>query len=252
MKKAIKYIIKKCGYKLVKDNAIQYDIDYDPKFISEFETLEPNTATSIERMYALKEAVKYIVSNNIVGDLVECGVWKGGSCMLIARTLLEYDQNDRLLWLYDTFEGMTLPTNEDIEKETGIKGDDLLEGIEKNTDKYNMWAYAPEDIVRKNMESTKYPSDKIKYIRGKVEDTLNETKPKSIALLRLDTDWYESTKAEMDALYPLITSGGVLIIDDYGHFEGARKAIDEYFMSINEQPLMHRIDYTGRMIIKKS
>ena len=147
---------------------------------------------------------------------------------------------------------MTLPTNEDIEKETGIKGGDLLENIEKNTDKYNMWAYAPEDIVRKNMESTKYPSDKIKYIRGKVEDTLNETKPESIALLRLDTDWYESTKAEMDALYPLIAKGGVLIIDDYGHFEGARKAIDEYFDSVKEQPLMHRIDYTGRMIIKKS
>ena len=102
------------------------------------------------------------------------------------------------------------------------------------------------------MESTKYPSDKIKYIRGKVEDTLNETKPESIALLRLDTDWYESTKAEMDALYPLIAKGGVLIIDDYGHFEGARKAIDEYFDSVKEQPLMHRIDYTGRMIIKKS
>ena len=252
MKKAIKYILKMCGYKLVKDNAIQYDIDYDPEFISEFETLEPNTATSIERMYALKEAVKYVIGNNIAGDLVECGVWKGGSCMLIARTLLEYDQNDRLLWLYDTFEGMTLPTNEDIEKETGIKGGDLLENIEKNTDKYNMWAYAPEDIVRKNMESTKYPSDKIKYIRGKVEDTLNETKPESIALLRLDTDWYESTKAEMDALYPLIAKGGVLIIDDYGHFEGARKAIDEYFDSVKEQPLMHRIDYTGRMIIKKS
>ncbi len=203
-------------------------------------------------MHALKEAVKYVIANNIAGDLVECGVWKGGSCMLIARTLLEYDQNDRLLWLYDTFEGMTLPTNEDIEKETGIKGGDLLENIEKNTDKYNMWAYAPEDIVRKNMESTKYPSDKIKYIRGKVEDTLNETKPESIALLRLDTDWYESTKAEMDALYPLIAKGGVLIIDDYGHFEGARKAIDEYFDSVKEQPLMHRIDYTGRMIIKKS
>ena len=252
MKKAIKYILKMCGYKLVKDNAIQYDIDYDPEFISEFETLEPNTATSIERMHALKEAVKYVIANNIAGDLVECGVWKGGSCMLIARTLLEYDQNDRLLWLYDTFEGMTLPTNEDIEKETGIKGGDLLENIEKNTDKYNMWAYAPEDIVRKNMESTKYPSDKIKYIRGKVEDTLNETKPESIALLRLDTDWYESTKAEMDALYPLIAKGGVLIIDDYGHFQGARKAIDEYFDSVKEQPLMHRIDYTGRMIIKKS
>ena len=86
MKKILKYLIKKLGYKLLKENSIKYDIDYDPGFISEFESLEPNTATSIERMYALKEAVKYVVSNNIDGDLVECGVWKGGSCMLIART----------------------------------------------------------------------------------------------------------------------------------------------------------------------
>ena len=252
MKKILKYLIKKLGYKLLKENSIRYDIDYDPGFISEFESLEPNTATSIERMYALKEAVKYVVSNNIDGDLVECGVWKGGSCMLIARTLLECGENNRLLWLYDTFDGMTMPTDDDIEKETGIKGDDLLKNIEKNTDKYNMWAYAPEDLVRKNMRSTKYPPDNIRYIKGKVEETLNETRPGAIALLRLDTDWYESTKAEMQTLYPLISKGGVLIIDDYGHFEGARKAIDDYFKSINEQPLMHRIDYTGRMIIKKS
>lgn len=253
MKKIIKNLIKKLGYKVVKDDGVIYDIDYTPEFISEFEAIEPNTATSIERMYALKEAVKYVISNNIGGDFVECGVWKGGSCMMIANTLMQSNQKNRLLWLYDTFDGMTEPTNEDIVKETGIRAKDLLkDSVEKTTDKYNIWAYAPEELVRNNLKLTLYPSEYIKYIKGKVEETLPVTKPESIALLRLDTDWYESTKVEMDELYPLITKGGILIIDDYGHFEGAKKAIDEYFKGIDEQPLMHRIDYTGRMIIKKS
>jgi O-methyltransferase len=252
MKQVIKNLIKKLGYRIVRNENIKYDIDYAPEFISEFEALEPNTATSIERIYALKEAVKYIVHNNISGDFVECGVWKGGSCMMIANTLIQSSQKNRLLWLYDTFDGMTVPTNEDVVKETGVRGKDLLRDVEKNTDKYNMWAYAPEELVRNNMKSTSYPSEYTKYIKGKVEETLIATKPESIALLRLDTDWYESTRVEMKELYPLITKGGILIIDDYGYFEGAKKAVDDYFKSIDEQPLMHRIDYTGRMIIKKS
>ena len=171
--------------------------------------------------------------------------------MLIANTLAEYEQFDSELWLYDTFDGMTKPTDEDVEVETGIKGMDLVKNLDKNTDKFNMWAYAPKDLVIKNMRSTKYPEKKIKYIEGKVEQTLIKNKPAGIALLRLDTDWYESTKIELEALYPRLVSGGVLIIDDYGHFQGAKKAVDEYFKNINEEPLMHRIDYSGRMIIKR-
>ena len=94
-------------------------------------------------------------------------------------------------------------------------------------------------------------NENIKYIEGKVEQTLSDNNPGKIALLRLDTDWYESTKIELEVLYPLLVIGGVLIIDDYGLFHGAKKAVDEYFHSINEEPLMHRIDYSGRMIIKK-
>ena len=113
-----------------------------------------------------------------------------------------------------------------------------------------MWAYAPIEEVRNNMLKTNYPIDNIKYIKGKVEDTLKSSVPNKIALLRLDTDWYESTKIELEVLYPLITKGGILIIDDYGHFEGAKRAVDDYFRKINQQPLLNRIDYTGRLIIK--
>ena len=171
--------------------------------------------------------------------------------MMMANTLVENGQFEREIWLYDTFDGMTNPTDDDIEVETKIKGIELLKGHDKTTDKYNMWAYAPKDLVIKNMRSTTYPEKNIKYIEGKVEQTLTENSPREIALLRLDTDWYESTKIELEVLYPLLVSGGVLIIDDYGHFHGAKKAVDEYFHSINEEPLMHRIDYSGRMIVKR-
>ena len=251
MKNIIKKLMKLFGYKIIKINKVGYPIDYSNDFVSEFKAIEPFTMTSIERIYALKSAVEYIAKNNIRGSFVECGVWKGGSCMMMANTLVENGQFEREIWLYDTFDGMTNPTDDDIEVETKIKGMELLKDLDKTTDKYNMWAYAPKDLVIKNMRSTTYPEKNIKYIEGKVEQTLPENSPGEIALLRLDTDWYESTKIELEALYPLLVSGGILIIDDYGHFHGAKKAVDEYFHSIDEEPLMHRIDYSGRMIVKR-
>ena len=251
MKTIVKKLLGKLGYKISKIDNNRYPIDYSKDFIEEYQSIEPYTMTSLERVYALKTAVQYVVNKNISGSYVECGVWKGGSCMMIANTLMQLNALSEEIWLYDTFSGMTNPTNEDIEIETNLKGMELLDNINKSTDKFNMWAYAPKDIVIKNMESTGFPTDKIKYIQGKVEETLIQHRPSKIALLRLDTDWYESTKKELEALYPLLVNGGVLIIDDYGHFEGAKKAVDEYFKKINQYPLMHRIDYTGRLIIKK-
>ena len=251
MKTIVKKLLGKLGYKISKIDNNRYPIDYSKDFIEEYQSIEPYTMTTLERVYALKTAVQYVVNNNISGSYVECGVWKGGSCMMIANTLMQLNALSEEIWLYDTFSGMTNPTNEDIEIETNLKGMELLDNINKSTDKLNMWAYAPKDIVIKNMESTGFPTDKIKYIQGKVEETLIKHRPSKIALLRLDTDWYQSTKKELEDLYPLLVNGGVLIIDDYGHFEGAKKAVDEYFKKINQYPLMHRIDYSGRLIIKK-
>ena len=186
MKNIIKKLMKLFGYKIIKINKVVYPIDYNNDFVSEFEAIEPFTMTSIERIYALKSAVNYIVKNNISGSFVECGVWKGGSCMMMANTLVENEQFEREIWLYDTFDGMTNPTDEDIEVETKIKGMELLKDLDKTTDKLNMWAYAPKDLVIKNMRSTRYPEKNIKYIEGKVEQTLPENNPGEIALLRLD------------------------------------------------------------------
>ena len=251
MKKIIKQILRTFGYQINRINKDQYPIDISKDMQDLYKEIEPYTATTIERVYALANSVKYILDNNLNGDFVECGVWKGGSCMVMAKELMKRGDISRKIWMYDTFEGMTEPTNDDVEIETGIRGDDLLAGVTKTTDKYNMWAYSPINEVKENMQKTGYPVDKLNYIIGKVEETLKNTRPDKIALLRLDTDWYESTKIELEMLYPLIVQDGVLIIDDYGHFAGAKKAVDEYFMTLNRPPLFNRIDYTGRLIIKK-
>ncbi len=251
MKRIIKYILKIFGLKINKIRKDVYPIDINNNFIEEYKMIEAYTATSIERVYALKSAITYIIKNKIKGDFVECGVWKGGSCMLMAKTLVNEGEKERKIWMYDTFDGMTEPTDDDCEIETNVSGSDLLKNTPKNTDKFNMWAYAPLEMVKKNMKKTMFPEECIHFIEGKVENTLSKIKPQNIALLRLDTDWYESTKCELEQLYPLLSIGGVLIVDDYGHFSGAKKAVDEYFSKTNVKPLMNRIDYSGRLIIKQ-
>ena len=251
IKKIIKKIFKIAGYTINRISTNKYPYDIDNKHIKLYEEIEYATYTNIERIDALLKAVNYLEKNNIEGDFVECGVWKGGSCMAMAKQLLENNSKSRKIWLFDTFEGMTEPDEIDVETETGIKGKDLFNNSRKNTDKYNMWAYAPLNEVQNNMKKTGYPHDKFQYIIGKVEDTLKQKAiPDRISLLRLDTDWYESTKTELEVLFPRLVQGGILIIDDYGHFEGARKAVDEYFSKMPSHYLKHRIDYSARIIIK--
>ena len=251
MKRIIKYILKIFGLKINRIKKDVYPIDINNNFIEEYKMIEEYTATSIERAYALKSAITYIIKNKIKGDFVECGVWKGGSCMLMAQTLVNEGEKERKIWMYDTFDGMTEPTDDDCEIETNVSNSDLLKNTPKNTDKFNIWAYAPLEMVKKNMKKTMLPEERMHFIEGKVENTLSRVKPQNIALLRLDTDWYESTKCELEQLYPLLSIGGVLIVDDYGHFSGAKKAVDEYFSKTNVKPLMNRIDYSGRLIIKQ-
>jgi hypothetical protein len=219
------------------------DISRDSSFLSVYEKIRPFTLVEIERCYALYKAIHFILANNISGDLVECGVWKGGSCMLMAYTLLEAGEYNRTIWLYDTFAGMTAPGVHDGEMEKSIWVENKI------TPEKSSWCLGEFDEVKKNLLSTGYPADKIRFIRGKVEDTIPHDIPAQIALLRLDTDWYSSTKHELEHLYPLLQKNGILIIDDYGAWQGAQKATDEYF-SKTGPVLLNRIDYTGRLVIK--
>lgn len=227
-----------------------YPIDFTEKEKSIIKSVEPFTMTSSERLVSLSRAIDYIEKQNIEGSIVECGVWRGGSMMLTALKLKELQNMRRSLYLFDTFEGMTAPTN----KDKTIEGDEarLLLLQQEKGDGNNIWCISGLEEVKQNLRSTGYPENNIHFIKGKVEDTLPYEALDKIALLRLDTDWYESTKHELENLFDKIEVGGVLIIDDYGHWSGAKKAVDEYLEKNSIKMFLNRIDYTGRIGIKLS
>jgi hypothetical protein len=207
------------------------------------------TMTSMERRYHLVQAVRHVVKHGIPGAFVECGVWRGGSMMLDAQTLKQCGDESRQLYLYDTFEGM--PPPKEMDKDYGnrpaaIRLDEDAHAKEASV----VWAIASLEEVKQHMSGLAYPIDRIHYVVGKVEATIPSIMPQCISLLRLDTDWYESTAHELRHLYPLVSPGGVVIIDDYGYWQGARQAVDEFLASSGDRILLHRIDDTGRAFVK--
>ena len=212
-------------------------------------SLRPYTMTSAERLWSLLNAVRYVTDEGLSGDFVECGVWRGGSVMAMARQLAALGVADRQIWLYDTFAGMTEPTEDDVERDSGVSAKQMLSTTAVG-DGNNIWCVAGRSDVEANLKSTGYPMDHFTFVEGDVSETLQTTAPEAISLLRLDTDWYASTRAELEILYPRLVPGGVCILDDYGHWDGARKAVDEYFQTHGPRPFMHPIDYSGRVFIK--
>lgn len=197
-------------------------------------------------MYSLYQTTKYVVDNNVEGAIVECGVWKGGSVMISAATLKMLN-GSKEIFLYDTFEGMSDPTEKDVSfnNESAYKNWEQIKSSNSI-----ILCYSTLDEVKKNVFSTGYDQDKFHFIQGKVEDTIPSQMPDKISILRLDTDWYESTYHELKHLYSKIVKGGVLILDDYGYWKGAREAADQFFKENNINPLLQRIDRSGRMVIK--
>ena len=253
---SLKKLAYRFGYDFTMRKLPQYDTmrrrlgiprDMDPAFADICEKAAPFTMTSVERMYALYEGVKHVVARNVPGDLVECGVWQGGSSMVMALTLAALGDTSRKIHLYDTFAGMTRPGEVDRRARDGTEQITRWRHFQRGD--HNEWCYASLAEVRTNMASTGYPADKLVFVEGKVEDTLPAGAPAAVALLRLDTDWYQSTRHELEHLYPRLSAGGVLVLDDYGSFEGARKAVDEYFAENGVGLYLHRVDSTGRIAI---
>ena len=244
VKKTMQHFAHICGYEISRKHLLDFN-DTDNQII---ESVRPYTMTSPLRVYALIEAVRYVIENKIPGSIVECGVWKGGSMMAVAKTLMQLNYHEKDLYLFDTFEGMTEPKEIDISN-TNLKAAKIFHKTKINESSSN-WCRAPLDEVQEFMRNTGYDKKKIHFIKGMVENTIPEKAPEEISILRLDTDWYESTKHEMNHLFPRISRGGVLIIDDYGFWKGARKAVDEYIRQNEIQILLNRIDETGRIGVK--
>ena len=219
--------------------------DFDDAAKDIIQTVRHRTMTSSDKLYGLITAVRYVVEHDIPGDVVECGVWRGGSMQAAAMALLQAGSTSRHLHLFDTFEGMPPPSPVD-RRQDGTSAAELLATTERTGP---VWAVAGLEDVRQAMDETAYPTDKIHYVQGMVEETVPSQAPERISILRLDTDWYESTRHELAHLYPRLSSGGVLIIDDYGYWLGARKATEEFLAETGARLLLTRIS-GGRLAVK--
>jgi O-methyltransferase len=234
-------IAEKFGFRVSR---IKPFVDTPPSDTETYRIVKPFTMTSRFRVLELCNATRYVIRHNIPGAIVECGVWRGGSVMAVLRTLVECGIKDREIYLFDTFEGMVQPGEKDGAQERQIHREQIRE--DGSTD----WCRSEMDEVRKNLETCGYPMERIHFVKGRVEQTIPAGAPTTIALLRLDTDWYESTKHELVHMYPSLVPGGVLILDDYGTWQGAYKAVNEYFAEEGKRFYLHKIDDAGRLVIK--
>ena len=228
--KVIRKAIRKIGFDVIQYTGKSAGVSETNREICN--AVKPYTMTNTSRVNVLIDSVRYIVQNNIEGCFVECGVWKGGSMMAVALALKEMGVENRDLFLYDTFTGLSRPDDVDVT----ILGENATEIFKERqiSEDSSDWCLSPLEEVRENLLSTGYPEEKIHFIKGKVEDMIPGNLPSSqIALLRLDTDFYSSTKHELVHMFPLLVQKGILILDDYGFWKGARRAVDEY-ISENE------------------
>jgi O-methyltransferase len=256
VKKGIKNSFDALGYKIEKVDKTtlvippDMDMDRDHEFQRIYKACKDATMTTTENMYALYLAAQYVVKAGIEGDFVECGVWAGGQTMIAALTFLAMGDASRTLYLYDTYDGLSEPTEKDVRI---YDGGSALEKWRYKRSKGLKWDYAPLEMVQKNLYSTGYPKEKLKFIKGKVEDTIPGTMPKGkVSILRVDTDLYEPTYHALSNLFPKLVTNGVLILDDYGHWQGAKDAVDRCSREQGIKMLLNRIDWGARIGIKIS
>jgi len=186
------------------------------------------------------DAIRYILCNNIEGAIVECGVESGNFEHLWINELLK-NRTTRDIYLYDTFNGLVEPTEYDYTckdaKIYQMNKDEVYNTWKSNiiNETTNRWCYTPLENVKNRLNSTGYPANKLHYVVGDVMETLKDKTniPEKIAILRLDTDWYESSKYELEQMYDNVVTGGVIIFDDYYHWDGQRRATDDFFIKMN-------------------
>ncbi len=251
MKKFIKDSLGKLGLQISRiDRKIKYPVEFTKRDIEIFNYVNERDLTMIgqQRMFSNILIAKWITQNELDGDFVECGVWRGGSTLLVKMIFEEYGNNSKV-WLFDTFKGMTEPTDDDI---NFVGQPARHKYLKSRKSDYVNWVYASYQEVKENFIRSGVKIEDCEFVIGDVLKTIKDydDKIKKISFLRLDTDWYESTKIELDYFYPKIVKDGFLVIDDYGHWGGSRKATDEYLSEKKIHKFKNMIDFSCRMIRK--
>ena len=221
--------------------------DFPPAWVETVQRATPYTLTSPERIGGLIAAIEHVVGNRIAGAFVECGVWRGGSAIAAALTFQRLAEL-RDLYLFDIFAGVPAPPGDQDVDLHGVPARDWWSAELLRQAAVELGATRAD--VESRMRETGYPPARLHLVPGRVQDTIPAHAPDRIAVLRLDTDFYDSTRHELEQLWPRLSPGGILIVDDYGHFHGARRAVDEYFRAQRADVFMHRLDYTGRLVVK--
>ena len=253
IKKIIKNLLNYTNFRFVhKNNWYERQVNLIPEISDEdldfIKSLENYSMCPPAAHWSIIQSINYIFQKKIAGDFVECGVFKGGNLILMNHLMKKLNLNKNI-FAFDTFDGMSEPTIHDKD----LKEKPADKTFKDYEDRNEKWCYGSLEEVKRNLEHyDKNYQDNFTFIKGKVEDTLKkiENLPERISLLRLDTDFYESTKIELEVLYPRLSKGGILIIDDYGHWKGSQKAVDEYLDIKNKFYFLHRVDYGTRLLIK--
>ena len=253
LKAKVKSFLQNMGYKITRvspdDDRGPIEFTAEELDIAEHIISNKLTLVSLERLWTTLLACKYALDHGTDGDFVECGVWRGGDAIAAASIFKLYGSTKKV-WLFDTFSGMTEPTKDDVGLIDNRPAHN--EFIAQQKESHNEWCYASLSDVKRNFKDRGLLNDNVIFVEGDVVETLSipSNIPERICLLRLDTDWYESTKKELEVLYPLLSIGGSLLIDDYGHWAGSKKAVDEYFAVHGGRPFFHFTDSVGRAGVK--
>jgi len=204
------------------------------EFSSLYRRIRTRTMCSNARLRGLYHGVRDVVKNEIPGDLVECGTALGGSAALMALTLRQLEAR-RTLWVFDTFEGLPAPTRADPDFEVA-----------------NLYAGSCVGTLEEvqSLFTQLQVRDRVQFVKGLFQDTLPAVGISQIAVLHIDGDWYESVKTCLDHLYDKVAPGGIIQFDDYGYWEGARKAVDEFLEARGIRASLKKLDYSGRFLVK--
>ncbi|AYE95589.1 macrocin O-methyltransferase [Mycobacterium paragordonae] len=179
--------------------------------------LHAETMVGMRRLTSLQRCVETVLTDNIPGDLVECGVWRGGASILMRAVLRAYGDETRCVWLADSFQGVPRPDVANYRIDEGIRLD-----LAKD------YLGVSQAEVAANFDRYGLLDDRVRFLPGWFKETLHDAPIDCISVLRLDGDLYESTIQALDALYPRLSPGGFCIIDDYHSIDACRQAVADY------------------------
>jgi O-methyltransferase len=191
------------------------------------------TMIGLKRLDNLHRCIQDVLAQNVPGDLIECGAWRGGATIFMRAALFAYNDPSRRVWVADSFQGLPAPT-------PGTYPADLGDEFHKFGE-----LAVPVDAVRMNFARYGLLDDRVKFLVGWFKDTLAKAPIERLAVLRVDADMYEGTIQSLEALYSKVSPGGYIIIDDYGAVQGCRKAVDTFRREQHISEPLQKIDWTG-------